>query len=127
MPPPLNKTCDFPGCQGGPVDDNGLPTAYVTAADCHTRADMTDDLKTHINAAHTLPLQLQQDATNRLANEAKKIEAEAMKIRAERVNTSTPATDSPAESIDGEQSSAQIRTKNSEKRGPAKTKNPGTF
>ena len=84
MPPAARKLCDFPGCTSGPPDDNSQPTPYITAQDCQTRAEVMDDLKTHIRVAHEIPFQMAKDSTLRIAIEAMKIEAEAAKLRTER-------------------------------------------
>ena len=76
MPPANRKTCDFPGCNRDPPDDDGVATPYLTPPDLQRRKEVVADLKEHVNMAHLLPLQHVEYDVKRTAAETAKIEAE---------------------------------------------------
>ena len=83
MPNAGRKLCDHPGCASGPLDANHLPTPYVTPADLRTREEVSDDLKLHIETAHTLSIRMAEAEAKKLEMEAKKLEMEVRKLEVE--------------------------------------------
>ena len=73
MPNASRKICEFPGCSSGPVDANQLPTPFITPAYLRTYEEVTEELRLHVETAHTILLRM-ADA------EAKKLEMEARKL-----------------------------------------------
>ena len=84
MPPARCQMCDYPGCRGGPPDDNVIPTPYITEEGLPKREEVAQDLKEHLRRAHELPLQAAQQEVEKLKAEADKLRSEAEKLRAER-------------------------------------------
>ena len=84
MPPAAPRTCQHPDCKSGPPDDHGVGTPYVTNPDCATKAEVTEDYKTHIEVVHSLPLRQQELAV-------KQIEVNTAKTLAEN-NAARPTT-----------------------------------
>ena len=76
MPPAAPRTFQYPGCQHGPPDGDGNRTPYVTHADCVTKAEVTEDYKTHIEVVHHLPLRQQELAVKQLEANTNKTLAE---------------------------------------------------
>ena len=54
MPNASRKICDYPDCSAGPLDANHLPRPYVTPAELRTREEVSEDLRQHVETAHTL-------------------------------------------------------------------------
>ena len=75
MPPAARITCEVPGCQLGPIPDD--PDAqrgpYVTHVECKTRAEVVEDLKIHIEMAHTLPMKNAEIATKQQEADTNKL------------------------------------------------------
>ena len=66
MPPPPRRLCEFPGCEAGPPDDNGVRGPYLTHEDNTRREEVVEDLKQHVKMLHELPIHTQQAATEAL-------------------------------------------------------------
>ena len=61
MPPASRRTCTVPGCTSGPLaEGEETPGPYVTHVECATRAEVSEDLRDHVNMVHDLPLKTQQ-------------------------------------------------------------------
>ena len=84
MPPATRKHCDFPGCDRGPLDDDGNKSCYVTPEGLPTRAEVMEDIKNHILMAHELPLRHSEAEVNKVKADTAKLEAETAKLLAER-------------------------------------------
>lgn len=84
MPPAAPRTCEFPDCSSGPPDGDGLPTPYTTRSDNNTRAELMEDLNSHMRMRHELPAQ--SNSTALLAEQNRRIKAETAKILAEKYN-----------------------------------------
>ena len=81
MPPAARRSCDFPGCQLGTPDDNGVRGPYQTHPENQTRAEVSEDLDRHVKMAHEIPLQLMQNETAKITAETKKLKAETARKR----------------------------------------------
>ena len=91
MAPAAPRTCDYPGCSLGPPDDNGVRGPYVIHVENTRKEEVIEDLKTHLEMAHTLPLKAQelelkkqQNVTEQTIARTKEIEAQTRKIIVER-------------------------------------------
>ena len=73
-----------PGCEWGELNELEERGPYMTPDDLATRAAVDEDMKNHVYAAHTLPMEMEKIAVSKMEMEAKKIEAEAAKILAEK-------------------------------------------
>lgn len=62
MPPAAPRTCEYPGCQGGPPDGDGVRGSYVTHPDNQKREEVMEDYKLHVEVAHKLPIEEQKTA-----------------------------------------------------------------
>ena len=83
MPSATRKFCDFPGCSSGPPDENLTPTPYVTPQELRTREEVSEDLRNHVETAHTLRIRLAEADAKRIEMEAPKLEMEVRKIEAD--------------------------------------------
>ena len=84
MAPATRQVCDYPGCSRGEPGENGEPTPYVTLQGLATRADVGEDLRTHVYRCHELPLRLAEMEVAKLKAETGKIEAETARVVADR-------------------------------------------
>ena len=66
MPTPARRMCEYPGCEGGPPDDDGVRGPYWTHEDNVRREEVIDDLKQHVKMVHELPIHTKQAATEAL-------------------------------------------------------------
>ena len=82
MPPPNKKRCDYPGCTSGIPNDDG-PTPFETSDDNTARAEVTEELKNHIEVANLLPIKLEEQKAKTAEANAKSREADAKVIEAE--------------------------------------------
>ena len=61
MPNASRRECEYPGCVSGPPregqDTNG---PYLSHPECTTRAEVSEDIKNHVEMVHSLPLKQQQ-------------------------------------------------------------------
>ena len=89
MTPAPPRSCEFLGCSSGTPDGDGNPTPYTTRADNQTRAEVMEDLQSHIKMRHRLPAQIASNSTAMLAEETKRIQAETAKLLAEKGETNT--------------------------------------
>ena len=97
MPSATRKLCDFPGCLSCPLDSNHLPTPYVTPADLRTREEVSEDLRQHVETAHTLQIRLAEVESKKLEIETKKLEMEVRKMEVENAQA---IADRPAQQVD---------------------------
>ena len=95
MPAATRQRCDFPGCDRGPPNEDGVNDCYTTPEGLQTRELVNQYLKEHVEMAHLLPIRAIEAEEKKLAAQASVIRAEAEKIRAERPQdqqaASTPA------------------------------------
>lgn len=91
MPNAARRTCQVPGCDLVPPDDNGIKGPYVTHEENATKAEVKDDLDSHIEMAHRLPIQQNQNnikqmeaATQKIHAKTKETEAETRRLLVER-------------------------------------------
>ena len=83
MPKAARRTCQYPNCDLGPVDDNGGKTPYMTQEENATKAEVKDDLDSHIEMAHRLPLQTSQNSLKHKEVETQQIHARTKETEAE--------------------------------------------
>ena len=75
MPYATRQICDFPDCCKGEPDEDGNPTPYLTLHGLATRADVTEDLRTHVFRCHELPLRHEEAKVAKIKAETEKIQA----------------------------------------------------
>ena len=97
MPPASRRSCDTPGYDLGPPDNNGVRGRYVTHPENQTRAEVSEDLDRHVKMAHEIPLQLMQNETAKITAETQKIEAETARTRL--ANQSQDNNENPSEKL----------------------------
>ena len=73
MPEPDKKTCDYPGCQSSPEIEGQARGPYQTDPQCATRAEVTEDMKMHIEVVHTLPLRKQELQVSKYREETERL------------------------------------------------------
>lgn len=97
MPPAARRLCDYPGCQFGPIpDDPEVPRGpYMTQVKCQTRAEVMDDYKTHIEAAHNLPLKNRELTVKQTEADTNKLLAENA-VRQSADTVSIPSNSEPS-------------------------------
>ena len=83
MPAAARRVCQVPGCTGGPPDANDQPTPYVTHEENSTKAEVKDDLDSHVEMAHRIPIQANQNATKTKEAETAQIQARTKETEAE--------------------------------------------
>ena len=83
MPPPHRRQCNYPACRSGPPGPNGEENPFITAEGNTTREQVAEELKTHIEMAHLLPIRLEENRTKTTMAEAEVLKGEAAKIREE--------------------------------------------
>ena len=84
MAPATRQLCDYPGCDRGKPGENGAPMPYATLQGLATRAEVGEDLRTHVYRCHELPLRLAETEVAKLKSETAKIEAETARVVADR-------------------------------------------
>ena len=85
MPPAARKACDYPGCNLGPPDDQGVRGPYLTSLDKTKRDEVVEDLKNHMEMTHLLPIRLAEDETKKMEARANALLAEAKKLEEENI------------------------------------------
>ena len=74
MPPASRRTCSFPGCKSGPIPEGESKSGpYVTHQECMTRAEVTEDLNSHVKMVHELPLQHKQVSVQQFQAETERL------------------------------------------------------
>ena len=76
MPPATRQYCDFPGCQGGEPNNDGVPQPFVTEQGLATRKEVSDCLDKHVFRANELPLRYQEAEVTKVKANTARIEAE---------------------------------------------------
>lgn len=66
MPAATRRNCEYPGCVSGPIPEGGDTNGpyIILHPDCATRAEVTEDIKNHVEMVHTLPLKHQDLQTH---------------------------------------------------------------
>ena len=83
MPNPSRRSCQVPGCDLGPPDDNGIRGPYVTHEENATKAEVKEDLESHVEMAHKIPLQQTQTNTKQVEASTQQIQAKTKETEAE--------------------------------------------
>lgn len=83
MPNATRRTCQVPGCSLGPPGPNEEPTPYITHEDKTTKAEVKEDLDSHVEMAHRLPLQDRQNSTKDKEADTAQIHARTKEKEAE--------------------------------------------
>ena len=103
MPNASRRECEFPGCVSGPPreghDTNG---PYLSHPECATRAEVTEDIKNHVEMVHNLPLKHQE------------VQVEQYKAKTERIRVQQQSQDN--DDIDAESGSTNSGSTQSQSR-----------
>ena len=83
MPNAARRSCQYLGFTLGPLDDNDEPTPYITHEENATKAEVKDDLDSHVEMAHRLPLQTSQNAMKHKELTTVQIQARTKETEAE--------------------------------------------
>ena len=92
MPPAARQRCNFPGCNRGPPDEDGVNDCYTTPEGLATRELVSQYLKEHVEMAHMLPIKALEAEERNILAQATLVKAEADKIRAKRPPDQQAAT-----------------------------------
>ena len=102
MPTASRRACEYPGCTSGPPGEGGVNGPYLSHEDCSTKAEVTEDIKNHVEMAHRLPMQVQQNAANLIGQETARIKAQTEQLKVQ--NASNDDLDGVDDSTDTTQS-----------------------
>ena len=83
MPNAARRSCQVPGCELGPPDDNGIRGPYFTHEENATKAEVKEDLESHVEMAHKIPMQQAQTNTKQVEASTQQIQAKTKETEAE--------------------------------------------
>ena len=83
MPNATRQRCDFPGCDRGPPNEDGINDCYTTPEGLGTRELVQQYLKEHVEMAHVLPIKALEAEEKKIRAQAALVQAESDKIKAQ--------------------------------------------
>ena len=108
MPVASRRLCEYPACKAGPpLEGQDQPGPYLSHVECSTRAEVSEDIKNHVEMYHTLPMK-------QLELNIKKYEAETDRMK---TTQDDKEYDEPAARANTAQKS-KVRSKLSQFLGP---------